>query len=188
MTIKVDDNIAPVWETAFYSLDAYYDCASDVVLPVPPIATDNCTDNPVSIMLSEDIVHAGVCAHQFTRSFTYVAVDDCGNVSYPFGIHLMVNDDVPPVWELAAGLLDREFESVEDVNIPIPSARDNCSENRIRISKRSDQSITGPQPNQILRKITYQSDDGCSNFSTYFDVLLSINDTLAREIGTPNKL
>ena len=121
--IEVRDTNPPVWDQPAGSKDTSYVCPGDLVKPGPPTATDFCT--PATVTLVKDtIVYMG-CENRFTRTFTYVAADTCGNVAEPFLINIFVNDTIPP----SANVPDRVFSCLEDIPLYHPDsvdAADNC--------------------------------------------------------------
>ena len=176
--VKVVDYTPPIWDLPFYSLDTIYTCAQDMILPSPPSASDNCPGQEVTIRLYEEMVHEGVCPNQFTRTYTYVAQDGCGNVSIPFNIHIIVNDDIGPRWDFTPGQLDTSFNHPDLFEFPrLPVAIDNCSGNPLRVIKASDIRISIAGPTDYIRKLGYEAHDGCGNTSERYDVLVTIRDT-----------
>ncbi|HFA50720.1 MAG TPA: HYR domain-containing protein [Bacteroidetes bacterium] len=122
--IEVRDTNPPVWDQPFGSKDTMYVCPGDLVKPGPPTATDYCT--PAEVVLVGDTIVFNGCANRFTRTFTYIAMDTCGNVAEPFFTRIFVNDTVPP----SADLPDRgPFNCVADIPPFDPDSldvADNC--------------------------------------------------------------
>ncbi|MEL6923279.1 MAG: HYR domain-containing protein, partial [Bacteroidota bacterium] len=123
--IKVFDNTPPVITNPAGSLDQTFTCPDDIVL-VEPTAEDDCTHTTISITSDETI--AGDCPSQFIRNITYVANDNCGNVSEPFLVTITVNDDVAPTADPLPEL--GPFQCFEDIPSADPEdvmgEADNC--------------------------------------------------------------
>ncbi|MCB9051954.1 MAG: hypothetical protein H6556_21155 [Lewinellaceae bacterium] len=98
-------------------------CAEDVVEPNPPTATDNCPNNTATVSVQSDVTtptNAG-CDDQYTRVITYIATDECGNVSDPYTVTITVNDNVAPTWNQAPGARSMISEvCADDVVEPNP--------------------------------------------------------------------
>ncbi len=122
--IMVQDTNPPIWDEPLGSRDTFYVCPGDLVKPPPPTATDFCS--PTLVTLEMDTIELGDCPNRFVRTFTYSAVDTCGNVAEPFVIVLTVNDTVPP----SANLPDMgPYGCIDDIPTFDPDsidAFDNC--------------------------------------------------------------
>jgi len=92
ITITVNDNIPPQWDQPTGSLDSTFTCAADLAVPPPPTASDNCGDPIVNIVQDSDITIPGICDDRFERIISYLATDECGNVSDTFSITLTVDN------------------------------------------------------------------------------------------------
>jgi hypothetical protein len=136
VTITVNDNIAPTWVTVPGSLNATFTCSSGVVVPGLPVATDNCAMNTATVSVLSDVTTpSGVCDDQYVRVITYVATDECGNVSAPFTVTITVNDNVAPTWVTVPGSLNATFTCNAGVVVPgLPIATDNCPMNTATVS------------------------------------------------------
>ncbi|MCB9051953.1 MAG: hypothetical protein H6556_21150 [Lewinellaceae bacterium] len=184
VTITVNDNVAPAWNQAPGALDVTEVCADDVVEPNPPTATDNCPNNTATVSVQSDVTtptNAG-CDDQYTRVITYIATDECGNVSDPYTVTITVNDNVAPTWNQAPGALDVSEVCADDVVEPNPpTATDNCPNNTATVSVQSD--VTTPTnagcDDQYTRVITYIATDECGNVSDPYTVTITVNDNVA---------
>ncbi|MCB9051955.1 MAG: SprB repeat-containing protein [Lewinellaceae bacterium] len=184
VTITVNDNVAPTWNQAPGALDVSEVCADDVVEPNPPTATDNCPNNTATVSVQSDVTtptNAG-CDDQYTRVITYIATDECGNVSDPYTVTITVNDNVAPTWNQAPGALDVSEVCADDVVEPNPpTATDNCPNNTATVSVQSD--VTTPTnagcDDQYTRVITYTATDECGNVSDPYTVTITVNDNVA---------
>ena len=131
-TIKLIDDAPPVFDQAPGSLDVLVQCVEDtlgLVLSVPT-ATDIC-DNGVNIRLAAETrsVLKDACS-EFTRRLSYVAEDDCGNVSDTFFVSLLVRDTIAPV----VGACVAQYNFIANLScftiaqVFAPGATDNCGE------------------------------------------------------------
>jgi hypothetical protein len=181
-TITVDDNIAPTWITVPGSLDAAFTCNASVVVPGLPTASDNCLMSTVMVSVQSDVTTpGGVCDDEYVRVITYVATDECSNVSTPFTVTITVNDNVPPTWVTVPGSLNATFTCNAGVVVPAaPVATDNCAMNTPAVTVLSD--VTTPSgvcDDQYVRVITYVATDECGNVSAPFTVTITVNDNVA---------
>ena len=171
--IIVKDSIPPVWDQIQGSLDRNFICASDLVLPTPPTATDVC--NNVVISLVADDTTTITCANKYTQVLSYEATDDCGNTSL-FSISLTVNDTISPSADTLPDLgpyncyLDIPSENILDVM----NKNDNCA-GEVIVSFISDSA--DPICMGVVDRI-YQLTDICGNTSEIHQRIF-IKDTLA---------
>lgn len=174
--IVVNDSILPEWTTPMGSLNTTFVCSDEVVIPSPPVASDNCT--AIDVMLVSDDTISLSCTDQYVRTLSYRAVDDCGNeAAIPFNVVLSVNDDVPPVWDVAPGDLDTTFICPSDIVNNLPTATDNC--NTAMIELVTDDTLSFNCPNQYTRQLVYRAIDECGNAqSSLFPVIIGVNDTV----------
>ena len=177
-TLTVNDNIAPTWTTTAGSLNASFICAADVVVPSPPIASDNCAST-VTVNQVSDVTTPGACANSFSRTITWEAEDECGNTSTTFTATITVNDNIAPTWATTAGSLNASFICAADVVVPSPpTATDNCA-GTVTVNQISDVTTTGACANSFSRTITWEAEDDCGNTSSTFTATLTVNDTIA---------
>ena len=176
--IFLTDNMAPSWVSIQGSLDAQFDCAQNVVVPVP-IAQDNCTS--LSVVIVNDNTNS-ICINQFTRSITYRAFDGCQNASPPFLVTIKVKDTIPPVLincpdnvslNLAADSCSKYLV------FPVASANDNCgtvglSNNSPYAASQKTGNISGSYPAGEHTVMIFAT-DACGNRDTC-TVHIDIND------------
>ncbi|MCB9051952.1 MAG: hypothetical protein H6556_21145 [Lewinellaceae bacterium] len=118
------------------------------------------TTAPIIRLPSPDVTtptNAG-CDDQYTRVITYIATDECGNVSDPYTVTITVNDNVAPTWNQAPGALDVTEVCADDVVEPNPpTATDNCPNNTATVSVQSQRlpmpmtSTPASSPNRYRR-------------------------------------
>ena len=96
VVIRLEDETPPEFD--FVPLDAFYNCASEVVLE-EATAFDE-TDNDVTITLSVDSVDS-FCDNQFVLYRTWTALDDCDNASSVTQT-IIVSDEEAPTLEVPA--------------------------------------------------------------------------------------
>ncbi|MCB0535306.1 MAG: carboxypeptidase regulatory-like domain-containing protein, partial [Saprospiraceae bacterium] len=98
-------------------------CAEDVPAVANVTVTDNCLGT-VDLDFNETVL-PGDCAHNFTLTRTWTAVDFAGN-STEFVQTIMVNDNVAPTWTSALPQ-DANVQCGEAVQPASLTASDNCS-------------------------------------------------------------
>ncbi|MEM9819836.1 MAG: HYR domain-containing protein [Bacteroidota bacterium] len=173
-TISIDDQIAPDWNEAIGALDLSFVCGSDVGNIPSPSATDNCNGATIS-QISDDTLSIA-CANVYVREIAYQATDDCGNVSIPYLVRIVVNDTIRPEWTNPVGSLDNSFVCTDDLQIPnVPTATDNCGV--VTVSLIADDTTALNCTDQYLRTLTYEATDDCGvTASMPFVVRLTVND------------
>ena len=124
--IEVRDTNPPVWDQPIGSKDTSYVCPGDLVKPGPPTATDYCSPmGAVEVFLVKDTIEFMGCPNRFVRTFTYTAMDTCGNVAEPFFTKIFVNDTIPPT----ANVPDRFYSCLDEIplyDVDSVDAFDNC--------------------------------------------------------------
>ena len=97
VTLTVNDDVAPMIDQMPDDLDVSFDCDANVIVPMAPTATDNCSGNNITVNLISDITTSGICVNDYVRVMTYTANDGCGNTSPEYTVTITVLDDTPPV-------------------------------------------------------------------------------------------
>jgi hypothetical protein len=149
-------------------------CLDDVPDPVPPVATDNCDENPLVEWIGDS--PAGSCPTIITR--TYRATDGCGNTA-TCTQSITVDDTIAPEISCPANVT---VECLDDVPAPSPpSATDNCDLD-VDVVHSGDSDPSGTCPATIVR--TYTATDDCGNTATCTQTI-TVDDTIAPEISCP---
>ena len=177
VNILVQDDIAPVISSVPGSLNGNFDC-SDMTEFIPPVpeANDNCGEASVNLINQESTT--GDCVGTTITTYTYQAVDACGNTSQPFDVVISIGDETGPVWTSTTGALNNEFSCNETtgIEIPVPQATDNCSDLAVELI--SSNTIDGSCAGSYQQTYTYQATDACGNTSaTNYTVTLSFTDS-----------
>ena len=171
-TINVFDDEAPTWDQAAPASPVEVDCSEDV--PAVPVqtASDNC-EAPIFVDFSEVIV-PGTCPNQFSLTRTWVAQDDCGNVTTRVQV-INVFDDEAPTWDQPAPASPIEVDCAEDVPaVPVQTASDNCLA-PIFVDF-SETIVPGTCPNQFSLTRTWVAQDDCGNATTRVQVINVFDD------------
>ena len=171
-TIKLVDDAAPVFDAAPLALDTLLECITDTLGFVPPVptATDGCNNGAVVSLVSDVRTFAAdTCRNEFVRVRTFVAEDQCGNVSAPFAVTLTVADTVAPVFLFCPPdtLFIADGQCAAFLTIAEPIATDNCGTD-VTLTNDFDKGtgpITGVFPLGTTT-ITYTATDECGNAST----------------------
>lgn len=125
-------------------------------LPLVPLRyTDNCSEAVITV--TSDTI-AGTCPSNYDLVYTYIATDDCGNLSeYIYTVHVI--DEQPPVLVFP---FEQGSSACLDPNNLELSATDNCSplEEIVIDYVQSIDAISG------LFTLTIHATDACGNSST----------------------
>ncbi len=175
-TINVIDNNNPVLSPI--PADVTVECDA---VPDPPTvtATDIC-DMDVEVEFMESIT-PGACTQNYTITWTWTAIDNCGNMDVGTQVITVVDTTAPTIDNAPANL------SVECDQIPPPAtvtATDNCD---IDVDITFVENTTpGLCLNQFTLTRTWTATDDCGN-STVTTQTIEVDDTQAPVlIGVPN--
>ncbi|MEE1898248.1 gliding motility-associated C-terminal domain-containing protein, partial [Flavobacterium rakeshii] len=192
--ITIEDTTAPVWSTASSELDITLECSDLDGLAAAqaqqPVATDNC-DGEISYTKTEGSFVSSGCANAGTYTNTWVATDECGNVSEVFTQIITIEDTTAPVWSSVVEELDitlecSDFEGLELAQQMEPVATDNC-DNEIVYTKTEGEFIPNECPSSGSYTNTWIATDECGNVSEVFIQIINIQDTTKPLWVTPDQ-
>lgn len=122
-TIKVEDLTHPVF--TFVPADTIVNC-NEIPFPENPLATDNCTANPVITFIGETIM-GGTSPDSYTLERKWTATDECNNVTTAIQL-LEVQDTVAPAISCPDDIVmdgdGATCSAIVDFNDPLTA--DNC--------------------------------------------------------------
>ena len=174
-TITVSDITNPVPSItcpADYTVDADADCNADTTPAAagePAVsATDNCSPSEnITLDVSyedSEAVYACEGEYTFTRTWTLLATDDCGNfASTSCTQAITVEDNTAPTWDAYDTYVSAACEDLLDPEDPtlVPiSASDNCSDVEYSIDAYQ---LSGGCPGTWMR--VWTATDDCGNIS-----------------------
>ncbi|MFN5295713.1 MAG: hypothetical protein ACK5BL_09300, partial [Flavobacteriales bacterium] len=180
-TVTIVDTTEPVF--AGVPSNATFDCTFDGDITLPnPTATDNC-DEDVDVTLVVTTT-AGICPAEMVYTYTWTAVDNCGN-DRVVSRTVSIVDNAGPVFT-GNPETSYQFECGSSYTTPAPSATDNCSEVASVTSNDGPINYSGNCVGTFAR--TWTATDACGNSSTLV-VLISIVDTTAPVlVGCPSDI
>ena len=193
-TIKVTDNLPPVWDQVPSALDATFDCAVTgglaAALALAPTATDACGSG-VTIALVNDNTTAGGCSGTYTRIREWTATDGCLNTSARYRQTLIVHDITPPAWVTPPGGLDVILECSDAAGLAVaqalyPVASDICDVDLTNPVKTSGAFIAGACPQSGSYINTWTVTDDCGNKSAVYTQVITLQDNTAPDIIRPS--
>ena len=159
-SIRVDDLTPPVI-TCPADVTIECDESTDPANTGNASAVDNCDDNPN--VTFTDFVTAGICPEQRFIQRTWLAEDDCGNVSSCVQ-SIRVDDLTPPVITCPTDVTVECDESTDPGNTGNASAVDNCDDNpNVTFT---DFVTAGICPEQRFIQRTWLAEDDCGNVSS----------------------
>ncbi|WP_316634030.1 Ig-like domain-containing protein [uncultured Flavobacterium sp.] len=184
--ITVHDTAIPVWITQAGSLDITLQC-SDVnglteAQNQAPSATANCSI-VTYIKTSGQFMASESCSNSGTYTNSWIAKDDCGNITSAFTQVITIEDTTKPTWTTQAGTLDvtvqcSDTEGLASAQATFPIATDNCDSDVSNIVKTSGQFIASEScSNSGTYTNTWTVKDDCGNTSDTFTQVITIQDT-----------
>ncbi|WP_396159296.1 Ig-like domain-containing protein, partial [Flavobacterium sp.] len=182
--ITIQDTTPPAWTTAANSLNANFQCADAAGLAaaqaLAPVATDNC-GGTVTYTKTSGAFTAGSCPNNGTYTNTWVAKDVCNNTSTVFTQVITIQDTTPPAWTTAANALNANFQCADAAGLAAaqalaPVATDNCG-GTVTYTKTSGAFTAGSCPNNGTYTNTWVAKDVCTNTSSVFTQVITIQDT-----------
>ncbi|MFK8105282.1 MAG: HYR domain-containing protein, partial [Saprospiraceae bacterium] len=160
MITILGDTLGPVWDQLPGALDASFACTAPGLVP-SPTAMDDC-NNVLSVNVLSDVMMAGTCTNNFTRTITYQAEDVCGNTSEDYVVTLTIQDTIAPTADALPDL--GPFACIDDIPAPdttvVMNAMDNCG-GSLTIMHEGDSSDPGCSGGIVVR--TYSVTDVCGN-------------------------
>ncbi|WP_188374669.1 gliding motility-associated C-terminal domain-containing protein, partial [Winogradskyella haliclonae] len=174
--ITVQDTTAPEITTPDGDLDVTIECsdtdALDNALNLVPTVTDNCSNNIITTLVSDDTVQDSDCANASVRTRTWTFDDGCGNISEEFTQIITIVDTTAPV--LITTDFDENISASCDAIPEIPELmfEDNCSADVNVVFDEQINFFPNTDDYEIIRDWTV--DDGCGNTVT-FTQLISVS-------------
>lgn len=169
-TVTIVDTTEPVF--ANVPSNVTYDCDNVGSLTLSaPTATDNC-DTEVAVTLVATTA-AGSCPAEMTYTFTWTAVDNCGN-DRVVSRTISIVDNEGPVFT-AGQQTSYQFECGSSYATPAPAATDNCSAVASVTSVNGPVNYSGNCNGSFAR--TWTATDACGNASNFVQ-LISFIDTV----------
>ncbi|QEE49817.1 T9SS type B sorting domain-containing protein [Flavobacterium alkalisoli] len=184
--ITIEDTTAPVWSTSSSELDITLECSDPDGLVAAqdqqPVASDNC-EGEIAYTKTEGSFASSGCNNAGTYTNTWVATDECGNVSEVFTQIITIEDTTAPVWSTASSELDITLECSDPDGLAAaqaqqPVASDNC-EGEIAYTKTEGSFVSSVCNNAGSYTNTWVATDGCGNVSEVFTQIITIEDTTA---------
>ena len=168
-TIRIVDNVAPVFDQAVGELDTTFQCSDRAINFVIPTATDGCTTN-INISQAKRDTITGSCENDFMVNIGFVAEDDCGNISDTFVVKITVKDTIAPVF------LDSVSDDTIDCSQPTPflivNTNDNCG-TVTTLTKIEDLTPVCPEAERILQTLIAM--DACGNKDSISRIISKID-------------
>ena len=194
-TVNVIDNTAPVFDLGcqFDALEIRtsegYDCPADAmislnvgdeidvntgwtvggydILPLAGCVSDNCAaDSELTIRVTDKTATQDSCNNELT--ITFVAEDNCGNISGTFTCSYVVIDDTAPTFTAPEDFTVYTDENCEYIATPnvtgeVTDELDNC--NNPLEAKPVDKILEGDCEGELIIERTWTLKDACENFA-----------------------
>ncbi|PHN08019.1 hypothetical protein, partial [Flavilitoribacter nigricans] len=151
--ITVSDNTDPVFTSV--PVNATVECDN---IPTNVTVTDNCDPSPTVTFV--DAITPGSCSGTYTLTRTWIATDDCGNVTN-VSRTFNVEDTTPPVISGVAATITVECDEIPTT----VTATDNC-DNNVDITYTDSNQIPGSCVNEYTVTRTWTATDDCGNTTT----------------------
>ncbi|MCX6233721.1 MAG: HYR domain-containing protein, partial [Bacteroidetes bacterium] len=171
--ITIVDNTPPVWDQTPNFLNRNLACADiaglNAALALAPTVTDNCGIT-ITINQVSDVTIPGSCLGTYSRVRKWTATDNCGNTNaIQYTQTITVTDNVAPVWDQVAGVLDvsvacDDFDALNAALALSPTATDECGSG-VTISLETDNITPGDCLGTYIRVRTWTASDDCGNIN-----------------------
>ncbi|MFB9064183.1 HYR-like domain-containing protein, partial [Flavobacterium branchiarum] len=184
--ITIEDTAIPNWITQAGTLDITLQCSDTSGLATAqnqePSATANCsivTYTKTSGLFSP----SQSCANSGTYTNTWVAKDDCGNITAAFTQVITIQDTTKPTWSTNATALNTtlqcsDAEGLATAQATFPTATDNCDTDVANITKVTGAFVASEScANSGTYTNTWTVTDNCGNVSDTFTQVITIEDT-----------
>ncbi|WP_278010263.1 gliding motility-associated C-terminal domain-containing protein [Flavobacterium gyeonganense] len=186
--ITIEDNAAPTWITQAGTLNVTLQCSDASGLLAAqnqaPAATANCTI-VTYIKTSGEFTASQSCANAGTYTNSWIAKDDCGNVTDSFIQVITIEDTTAPTWTTEINSLNMtlqcsDLSGLANAQAMFPVASDLCDADVSNIVKVSGQFIAAEGcANAGTYTNTWTVKDDCGNTSETFTQVITIEDTTA---------
>ncbi|MET3022543.1 HYR-like domain-containing protein, partial [Flavobacterium hydatis] len=184
--ITVQDTAIPTWITQAGTLDITLQCSDAAGLTTAqnqaPTATANCSIVTYT-KTSGLFVASTSCANTGTYTNTWVAKDDCGNITDAFTQVISIEDTTKPTWTTAPTALNITLQCSDAAGLTsaqanAPVATDNCDSDVTNIVKTSGVFVASEScGNSGTYTNTWTVKDACGNTSDIFTQVITIEDT-----------
>ncbi|KFE97943.1 HYR-like domain-containing protein, partial [Flavobacterium hydatis] len=175
--ITVQDTAIPTWITQAGTLDITLQCSDAAGLTTAqnqaPTATANCSIVTYT-KTSGLFVASTSCANTGTYTNTWVAKDDCGNITDAFTQVISIEDTTKPTWTTAPTALNITLQCSDAAGLTsaqanAPVATDNCDSDVTNIVKTSGVFVASEScGNSGTYTNTWTVKDACGNTSDIF--------------------
>ena len=196
--IHIIDNQAPTWLTAVGNLNRTVQCddtagltAAQALIPVP---RDNCDNSLIPVKVSGAFVAGSGCPQAGKYTNTWTVKDACNNTSITYIQEITIIDDTRPVWNTAAGILNRTLQCNDAAGLIaaqslFPVANDNCDFTLTPL-KTSGSLIAGACPQSGTYTNTWTVSDKCGNSvaALYTQIITIVDDTKPTWLTTAGSL
>jgi gliding motility-associated-like protein len=186
--ITIQDNAAPNWITVAGTLNVTLQCSDSTGLNAAqnqaPVASANCTIVTYT-KTSGVFVPSQSCINSGTYTNSWIAKDDCGNVTTAFTQVITIEDTTAPTWTTQTTSLDKTIEcsntqALASAQALFPTASDLCDSDVSNIVKVSGQFVASQTcSNAGTYTNTWTVKDDCGNTSATFTQVITIEDTTA---------
>ncbi|MFH7023375.1 choice-of-anchor L domain-containing protein, partial [Flavobacterium sp. FlaQc-50] len=186
--ITVQDTAIPTWITQAGTLNVTVQCSDAAALTAAqnqaPAATANCSIVTYTKTSGSFIASEG-CANAGTYTNSWIAKDDCGNVTDAFTQVITIEDSTAPTWSTQAGTLNATVQcsdatALNAAQAQFPIAADACDTDVSNIVKTSGAFVASEGcANAGTYTNTWTVKDDCGNTSDVFTQIITIEDTTA---------
>ncbi len=217
--VNVIDDVAPQFnlecqfEDAMILTSQGYDCPADAMISlnvgdeidvntgwnvagvdIPPLSGcvgDNCAaDEELIIRVTDKTASDDVCDNRLT--ITFVAEDNCGNISEPFMCSYIVKDDTAPTFTAPEDAMVYSDNKCEyDVSVQftgdVTDEADNCN-NQLEATYSDSEPVPGQCEGEVIITRTWSLADACGNEAEDQVQIITVKDNIAPTFKKPDDI
>ena len=182
-TITIIDDTKPTWLTPLTALNRYLECSDAAGIAAAQALLPEASDNCDVVLLADKTPGAFVdgaapCIQAGSYTNTFVAIDDCGNMSETFTQFIFLEDNTPPEVIAPPTAVILCTDNSNDLSLTgTATGSDNCGD--VAFTYSDALPVDGSCPGTLSITRTWTATDACGNTAT------AIQNIVTQDINPP---